>query len=630
MISSIGIIISWACLFNLLILLITKNQFRIQLLVRLNLLINFLLFCILEIALFLNDFSISYVANYSATTTPPVYKFASLWGSLDGSILLWNLILAVYFLIYLKYYKKSEEIVDIKIYTTIIIFFTSYTIFSSSPFAGCIELSSIGCQSSSLLPFQDLVMSSQGRGPNPLLQNHPLMAIHPPILYLGYIGLVLPFVITTSYLYRKDTNRNWIKLAADSTFYPWLFLTAGITLGAAWSYEVLGWGGYWAWDPVENVSFIPWLLATAFLHSSKAQINESTLLNWNYFLGGLMFLSTIFGTFITRSGVLISVHAFSNGNIGIFLLSGLAIFTLFFIYTGSRNVQYFATSKKLDNFFGKSGFFIVNNILLFISALIIFIGTIYPIFYETFYSRQLTIGRTFFDILVGPILLLLLLLMSFSIKLSVANINLSSWFKKNIVTINAALIITITISYIYSLGYLGIVTIFGAVTLTLSGLINILPKVKTRRLSGSYWTGQVAHIGIAVFSIGLILNVTQSYSSEFITTDEGNINFAGNTYVIDKAYEVSREEKDIINLPITSGSKIKNASLNIFKNSSQQAISSPAIFRNIESDTYVTIKFIDNENYKLIFRKNYGILIMWLGLALTTTSVIPKVRRIEK
>ena len=289
------------------------------------------MFCLLEIALFIDDFSISYIANYSAKSTPAVYKFASLWGSLDGSILLWNLILALYFLIYLKYYKKSDANVDVKIYTTIVIFFTSYTIFSSSPFAGCIELSSIGCQSSTLIPFQDLLTSSQGRGPNPLLQNHPLMAIHPPILYLGYIGLVLPFVITTSYLFRKDTNSNWVKTAADSTFYPWLFLTAGITLGAAWSYEVLGWGGYWAWDPVENVSFIPWLLATAFLHSSKAQISESTLLNWNYFLGGLMFLSTIFGTFITRSGVLISVHAFSNGNIGVYLLSGLAVFTLFFV-----------------------------------------------------------------------------------------------------------------------------------------------------------------------------------------------------------------------------------------------------------------------------------------------------------
>ena len=630
MISSIGLIISWLCLLNLIILLVSSNKFRIQLLIRLNLLLNFLLFCILEIALFIDDFSISYVANYSAKSTPPVYKFASLWGSLDGSILLWNLVLGAYFLIYIKYYKKNTNNSDIKIFTTIIIFFTSYTIFSSSPFAGCVELASVGCQSSSLLPFQDLVSSLEGRGPNPLLQNHPLMAIHPPILYFGYIGLVLPFVITTSYFFRKDTSSNWVQLASDSTFYPWLFLTAGITLGAAWSYEVLGWGGYWAWDPVENVSFIPWLLATAFLHSSKTQVNESALLNWNYFLGGLMFLSTIFGTFITRSGVLISVHAFSNGNIGVFLLSGLAFFTLFFLYSGSKNIKYFSTSKKIKYIFGKSSFFIANNILLFVSALIVFIGTIYPIFYETLYQRQLTIGRTFFDILIGPILIMLIFLMIFSTKITVKNINFNKWLQTNLKIINSSLILTIFFSYVYQLNYLSILTLFGSTMLVITILLNLVQKKTLHKIKGSYWSGQIAHLGIGLFAVGLLLNVSQSYSDEFITSEGSIITFGNNNYMIEKSYEVRRDEKDVINLPIKSNDKYKNASLNIFRNSSQQAISSPAIFRDLESDTYVTIKFIDANNYKLIFRKNYGILIMWMGLALSTLSVIPRIRANEK
>ena len=595
-----------------------------------NLLINFLLFCLLEIGLFINDFSISYVANYSAKSTPAVYKFASLWGSLDGSILLWNLVLAIYFLIYIKYYKRNEHNTDIKIFSIIIIFFTSYTIFSSSPFAGCIELASLGCQSSTLLPFQELVTSLEGRGPNPLLQNHPLMAIHPPILYLGYIGLVLPFVITTSYFFRKDTSNEWIQLASKSTFYPWLFLTAGITLGAAWSYEVLGWGGYWAWDPVENVSFIPWLLATAFLHSSKAQINESTLLNWNYFLGGLMFLSTIFGTFITRSGVLISVHAFSNGNIGVFLLTGLALFTLFFVYSGSKNVKYFSTSKKIRYVFGKSGFFIANNMLLFVSALIIFIGTVYPIFYETLYQRQLTVGRTFFDILIGPILLVLVFLMIFSTKITIKNVKLREWIQNNIKVINLSLIISIFFSYRYEINYLNILAVVGSVTLVFTILFDLLPKMKLTSLKGSYWSGQIAHLGIGIFAIGLILNVSQSYSDEFITKEGETITFGNEVYIIEKPFEIIKEEKDIVNLPIKFKDRYKNASLNIFKNSSQQAISSPAIFRNLESDTYVTIKFIDSNNFKLIFRKNYGILIMWLGLALSTISVFPRIKNNEK
>ncbi len=630
MISSIGLIVSWLCLLNLIILLVSSNKFRIELLIRLNLLLNFLLFCILEIALFIDDFSISYVANYSAKSTPPVYKFASLWGSLDGSILLWNLVLGAYFLIYIKYYKKNTNNSDIKIFTTIIIFFTSYTIFSSSPFAGCVELASVGCQSSSLLPFQDLVSSLEGRGPNPLLQNHPLMAIHPPILYFGYIGLVLPFVITTSYFFRKDTSSNWVQLASDSTFYPWLFLTAGITLGAAWSYEVLGWGGYWAWDPVENVSFIPWLLATAFLHSSKTQVNESALLNWNYFLGGLMFLSTIFGTFITRSGVLISVHAFSNGNIGVFLLSGLAFFTLFFLYSGSKNIKYFSTSKKIKYIFGKSSFFIANNILLFVSALIVFIGTIYPIFYETLYQRQLTIGRTFFDILIGPILIMLIFLMIFSTKITIKNINFNRWLQTNLKIINSSLISTIFFSYVYQLNYLSILSLFGSTMLVITVLLNLVQEKRLHKIKGSYWSGQIAHLGIGLFAVGLLLNVSQSYSDEFITSEGSIITFGNNNYMIEKSYEVRRDEKDVINLPIKSNDKYKNASLNIFRNSSQQAISSPAIFRDLESDTYVTIKFIDANSYKLIFRKNYGILIMWMGLALSTLSVIPRIRANEK
>ena len=630
MISNTGLVISWLCLLNLIILLASSNKFRIQLLIRLNLLLNFLLFCILEIALFIDDFSISYVANYSAKSTPPVYKFASLWGSLDGSILLWNLVLGAYFLIYIKYYKKNTNNSDIKIFTTIIIFFTSYTIFSSSPFAGCVELASVGCQSSSLLPFQDLVSSLEGRGPNPLLQNHPMMAIHPPILYFGYIGLVLPFVITTSYFFRKDTSSNWVQLASDSTFYPWLFLTAGITLGAAWSYEVLGWGGYWAWDPVENVSFIPWLLATAFLHSSKTQVNESALLNWNYFLGGLMFLSTIFGTFITRSGVLISVHAFSNGNIGVFLLSGLAFFTLFFLYSGSKNIKYFSTSKKIKYIFGKSSFFIANNILLFVSALIVFIGTIYPIFYETLYQRQLTIGRTFFDILIGPILIMLIFLMIFSTKITIKNINFNRWLQTNLKIINSSLISTIFFSYVYQLNYLSILSLFGSTMLVITVLLNLVQEKRLHKIKGSYWSGQIAHLGIGLFAVGLLLNVSQSYSDEFITSEGSIITFGNNNYMIEKSYEVRRDEKDVINLPIKSNDKYKNASLNIFRNSSQQAISSPAIFRDLESDTYVTIKFIDANSYKLIFRKNYGILIMWMGLALSTLSVIPRIRANEK
>ena len=577
MISSIGIILTWFGFLNLILMCFSNKKNLFQTLVRINLFIHFLLFCLLEVGLFLDDFSLYYIANHSASSTPPMYKFASLWGSLDGSILLWNLVLSIYFYVYVKFYRATTELYDIKIFAMIILFFNGFTIFSSSPFSGCIQLASIGCQDFTLLPFQDLVLSEFGRGPNPLLQNHPLMAIHPPILYFGYIGLVLPFVIATSELFNRYKDENWIKIAEKATYFPWVFLTAGISLGAAWSYEVLGWGGYWAWDPVENVSFIPWLLATAFLHSSKTQIKEKTLINWNYVLACLMFISVIFGTFITRSGVLISVHAFSNGNIGTYLLIGLLIFTFLFMYIGIKNIEYFKTSRKVENIFGRSGFFVANNIILSASALIVLIGTIYPIFYESFFSRQLTVGRSFYDILVGPLLLILVYLMVFSTKIAKVNMNLKKWIIENQNELNISLIISIFLTIYYRASYKFVLTIFGSVLLIIIIGKNVISKYKKTKLQGSYWTGQISHLGIGIFAIGLVLNVTQSFSNELIISTGDTVNFGEKEFIILSPYEEIKEEKNVINLPIKFNNKEKNASLNIFKNSSQQAISSPAV-----------------------------------------------------
>ena len=627
MISSIGIVLSWIGFVNLATLIFSKKKNLFQTLVRVNLYIHFLLFCLLEIGLFLDDFSIYYIANHSATSTPPLYKFASLWGSLDGSILLWNFVLSIYFYLYVKYYRATTELYDIKIFAFIILFFNGFTIFSSSPFAGCIQLASLGCQDFTLLPFQDLVISDAGRGPNPLLQNHPLMAIHPPVLYLGYVGLVLPFVVATSELFNKYKDENWIKIAEKATYFPWVFLTAGISLGAAWSYEVLGWGGYWAWDPVENVSFIPWLLATAFLHSSKTQIKERTLINWNYVLACLMFLSVIFGTFITRSGVLISVHAFSNGNIGTYLLIGLLAFTSLFIFIGINNVEYFKSSKKVKNLFGRSGFFVANNIILSASALIVLIGTVYPIFYESFFERQLTMGRSFYDILVGPLLLILVYLMAFSTKVTKVNLNLKKWIIQNQNEINITLVISILSTVYFKASYKFVFAIFGSVLLSVIILKNIITRLKRTKLQGTYWTGQVSHLGIGIFTIGLILNVTQSFSNELIISAGDTVNFGDKNFTILSPYEEIKQEKNVINLPIEFDNKEKNASLNIFKNSSQQAISSPAVFRSIESDTYITIKVIDDDKFKLIFRENYGIFILWLGLATSSASFLTRVKK---
>ncbi len=630
MIYNIGIIFSWISLGLLIFLFFNKKNLYTEILVRVNLFIQVFLFCLLEVGLFLNDFSLYYVANYSAKSTPPLYKFASLWGSLDGSILLWNLCLSLFMYFYLKLYKDPSSNIDIKIFTLIMIFFVGYTVFSSSPFAGCIELATIGCSTSTILPFAELVTSNTGRGPNPLLQNHPLMAIHPPMLYIGYVGMTMPFVAATSRLYsKKEDSNSWIEVAEKTTYIPWLFLTIGITLGAAWSYEVLGWGGYWAWDPVENVSFIPWLLATAFLHSAKIQKTQNTLLNWNYILVGLMFLSTLFGTFITRSGVLISVHAFSNGNIGTYLLFGMLLFGLIFIGIGSKNIEYFSKSKKIDNWFGKSGFFVYNNIFLFSSALVIFIGTIFPLIYETLYSRQITVGRAYYDILVGPLLLILLGLMIFSVKLSIKNLNIQKWLNDNVVLINIALMVTIFTLFLLNNSYILIVTVSFSFLLIFTTVSNFYKNFRVPKGSSSYWTGQIAHLGIGIFALGIILNVSQGFSTEKELNSFQEFNFNNETYFVYDTIEERLPEKNVLKLPISNSKQTKYTSLNIFRNSSQQAISSPAVFRSIINDIYITVKFINEDSYKLIVRNNYGVLIMWIGLLITSLSFFPRLRKNE-
>jgi cytochrome c-type biogenesis protein CcmF len=630
MIYNIGIILSWITFICLFLLFFSTKNKNIQVLVRLNLFFHFILFFLLEIGLFLDDFSLYYIANYSASSTPPLFKFASLWGSLDGSILLWNLCLSIFMYFYLKNFKQEDSNLDIKIFSTIAIFFVGYTVFSSSPFAGCTQALEVGCSESTLVPFQNLIASEFGRGPNPLLQNHILMAIHPPMLYIGYVGMVLPFVAATSRLIKNSEKNEWILVAEKTTYIPWLFLTIGITLGAAWSYEVLGWGGYWAWDPVENVSFIPWLLSTAFLHSSKIQRNQNTLLNWNYILVGLMFLSTIFGTFVTRSGVLISVHAFSNGNIGTYLLFGLFFFSMFFVFVGSKNSRYFQTSKPIENWFGKTGFFVFNNIVLFSIAVVVFIGTIFPLFYETLYNRQITIGRAYYDVLSGPLLLILIVLMIFSASLPVKNLNLNKWINQNSFLINLSLAFSIFILINFKNTYQLIATTVFSILLIVVMVLSIYKTINKRKYSISFLTGQIAHLGIGILALGIIFNVTQSFSNEIEISSFEEFEFNNNFYFVYDIIEESKPEKNILKLPISNEEQTKYTSLNIYRNSSQQAISTPAVFRNPLNDIYITIKFIDEGSYKLIVRNNYGILIMWIGLFISSISFVPRLIKNEE
>ncbi|MFL2696291.1 MAG: cytochrome c-type biogenesis CcmF C-terminal domain-containing protein [Candidatus Actinomarina sp.] len=284
--------------------------------------------------------------------------------------------------------------------------------------------------------------------------------------------------------------------------------------------------------------------------------------------------------------------------------------------------------KKVKNLFGRTGFFVANNIVLSASALIVLIGTTYPIFYESFFSKQLTMGRSFYDILVGPLLLILIYLMVFSTKVSKVNLNLKDWLSENQNQINLSLILSISFTVYFNASYKFIITIFGSIMLIIVISKNILRRFKKTKLQGKYWTGQISHLGVGIFAIGLIMNVTQSYSNELIISAGDEVNFGDKEFLILSPFEEIKSEKKCNKSSYKIyNNKEKYASLNIFKNSSQQAISSPAVFRSIDSDTYVTIKVIDEDKYKLIFRENYGIFILWLGLGISSASFLTRIRK---
>jgi len=628
LISSIGILSTWASIIICLLLIYHKSQFEREVYSRLLIFNSVFQFLLLEVGLLTDDFSVAYIANHSASSTPTLYKFASLWGALDGSILLWILCLTMYLLYQVKRFKNNlSKDYENKIFTVIILFFYGFIIFQSNPFAGCVESGTIGCLESTLLPFQQLDKASIGRGPNPLLQNHPLMAIHPPLLYIGYVGLALPFAITLGSFMNKK-REDWILRSREVARISWLFLTIGISLGAAWSYEVLGWGGYWAWDPVENVSFIPWLLCTGFLHSSIVQTKNNSLVNWNYVLIGLMFSSTIYGTFITRSGVLMSVHSFSNGPIGQYLLLGLFISLFVFLIMGWRNEIYFKKSKKIAYLSGKFGLFTINNILLSSAAFIVLIGTSYPIYFEVVNQRQISIGRGFYDQLIAPIFLLLIFLMILGVNTKIKSTNIKTVFEQEYSNLIISLIFALILSFYVIFKPSVAITFILCLWLITSIIHKTLISFKSKNRFSSdktYWSGQIAHLGIAILSIGIIMNMTQSYSSEYEIGSGEVVYFNNQKYNIDEINQIEYEEKRVLTLNIKTDKKIIVPAINIFKNSFQQGISTPGIERGILSDTYITIKSIEGSKLKLIFKKNMGIQIIWMGLAIIALSQIWKV-----
>jgi len=354
---------------------------------------------LLVYALQTDDFRLSYVAGHSSTTMPRIYKFTAWWGGQEGSLLLWTWILSCYaaFAVYSNR-KKFRDMMPYVTATLMVVqaFFLSLISFPLSPF----EVLAVG---------KEIISVPEGRGLNPLLQ-YWTMAIHPPTLYLGYVGFVVPFAFAMASLITRAPGDAWIHTTRRWTLVTWLFQSTGILLGAGWAYAVLGWGGYWGWDPVENASLLPWITATAFLHSVMMQEKKGMMKVWNMVLVSATFFLCILGTALTRSGIVQSVHAFAQSPISryftIFLALGIGLVVYFIL----NRLDYLKSESQLESVLSRESSFLFNNLILLASCFSILWGTLFPVISEAVTGEKISVDGPYFNRVNIPIGLFLIFL----------------------------------------------------------------------------------------------------------------------------------------------------------------------------------------------------------------------------
>src|ERR1700680_2196339 len=356
--------------------------------------VGFLAALILVLFGFQDDFSIAYIYHHSNRDLPGPYKFATLWSGQEGSLLFWALLLSAYGLVLRLRYKTDARLFARAsvVISAVQAFFLLLLTFAARPFA-VIQGS----------------LPADGNGLNPLLQ-YPEMVIHPPMLYLGYVGFTVPFAFALGALAMRYPGEKWIRITRRWTMVTWGFLTCGIFLGAHWAYSVLGWGGYWGWDPVENASLMPWLTGTAFLHSVMMQEKRGMLKMWNIWLVFATFWLAILGTFLTRSGIISSVHAFAQSPIGNwfawFLAISLPVFIVFFF----RNKSQLRSEHKLESLVSRESSFLFNNLLFVLLCFTVLWGTWFPKISELVQGNKVTVGAPFYNRVAIPVALFLVIL----------------------------------------------------------------------------------------------------------------------------------------------------------------------------------------------------------------------------
>jgi cytochrome c-type biogenesis protein CcmF len=514
-----------------------------------------------------------------SSTTPALFNVAALWSSLEGSILLWAVVLAGFLVATVHKFRARLD--------DPLVSWALLTIFAVSLFFTFLMLRAAD-------PFQrfDPPVGYDGPGPNPLLQNHPLMVVHPPMLYLGYVGFTVPFAFAVAALVTGRLGEGWLVATRRWTLIAWGFLTGGIILGAWWSYEVLGWGGYWAWDPVENASFLPWLTGTAYLHSVMVQERRGMLRVWNLALVCATFSLTILGTFLTRSGVLDSVHAFSDSLIGPLLLGFFAVIVLVTCGLVAWRGDALRSPGRIDAVVSREGGFLLNNLLFAGFAFVVLLGTVFPLVVEALNGERITVGEPFFDTMAMPLGIALLFLMAVAPVLP--------WRKASMETLASRL---------HWPGWLGAASLGVAVLAGARGLAPLLAfglggfaagaalrqvVLATRRqgwrgLVGRANGGMIVHLGVVLIGIGLA--ASQSYATQRdVTLEVGDqATVGGHTVEL-----VGTSQEDTARAQVSKaqvlidGEQVYEPAISQFPNGSQP-IGTPSVRTGLFEDVYLAM-----------------------------------------
>ena len=564
-------------------------------------------FVALEVALLTDDFAVSYVAANHARATPLLFTVTSAWSALEGSILLWVLVLAGFTAAVLRGVRDTFDRLGT----------------GALGVMGLVATFFFGLVSTAANPFRILaVVPPDGPGPNPLLQNHILVAFHPPLLYLGYVGFTVPFAFAMSALLRGEAGRDWLRRTRRANLVAWTALSGGLVLGAWWSYEVLGWGGFWAWDPVENAALIPWLVATAFVHSAVVQLRRGMQQAWNVVLAIAVFALTVLGTFLTRSSVVASVHGFTRSAVGPMLLGFLVLVLVgsfgLFAVRGQRVVS----GGRPESLLSREGAFLVNNVLLALLAFVVLVGTVYPVFVEAFTGAQVSVGRPFFDRMAVPLGFALLLIMAVGpflpYRLATRRV-LADRLRWPLLAASAAAAVLVvagvrSVAVVLAV-FLAVGTIAGSARELLASapsrsLPGLLRLVRGRR---GYWGGQIAHVGVLLVAVSIAVSGALAERSSATLAPGQSLAFAGYTVTYDRRVERQLPDRKVVaaRFVLRRGGvvvRVAEPRLSTFRNQ-VQAVAAPSVWTTPRQDIYLALTRLDDQRAAVNL---YRYPLMWL------------------